>query len=106
MYSSATINVLKFSDCKTFVNDIVKQEFKVPICQCFVFQNRKRGFREEDFLRISSCLYSAKVSPPPHGGHVFRQIKISQTLFKKGHPKNNPATLFQNLTCSFRGEEF
>ena len=28
-----------------------------------LFQNRTRGFRE-DFLRISSCLYSAKSLPP------------------------------------------
>ena len=46
-----------------------------------------------------------KVSPP-HGGHVFRLIKISQTVFKKGHPRNNPVELFQNLTSGFRVEEF
>ena len=48
-----------------------------------LFQNWTRGFREEDFLRISSCLYSAKSLPHPHGGHVFQQIKISRTTFKR-----------------------
>ena len=43
--------------------------------------------------------------PPPHGGHVFRRIKIWRTFFEKGHPKNNPVKLFQNLTSGFR-EEF
>ena len=43
---------------------------------------------------------------PSHGGHVFKRIKISPTLFEKGHPKNNPVKLFQNLTSGFRGEEF
>ena len=30
-----------------------------------LFQNRTRGFREEDFLRISSCPYSTKSLPHP-----------------------------------------
>ena len=70
-----------------------------------LFPNRTRGFREEDFLRISSCPYSAK-SLPLHGSHVFRHIKISLTIFEKGSPQNNPVKLFQNLTSSFKGEEF
>ena len=41
---------------------------------------------------------------PIHQSHVFGQIKISQTNFEKGHPRNIPAKLFQNLTSSF-GEE-
>ena len=42
----------------------------------------------------------------PLGGHVFPQIKISQTIFEMVHPRNNPAKLFQNLTNGFRGEDF
>ena len=63
------------------------------------------GFGEEDFLRISSCPYSAK-SLPSHGGHVFWQIKIWRTFFERGHPRNIPVKLFQNLTRGFRGEDF
>ena len=33
-----------------------------------------------------------------HGGHVFQRIKISRTVFEKGHPRNNPVKLFQNQT--------
>ena len=41
-----------------------------------------------------------------HGSHVFRQIKISHTIFGKGNPRNNPAKLFRNLTSSFIEEKF
>ena len=37
----------------------------------------------------------------PDGGHTFRQIKISPTIFGKGHPKNNPVKLFQNRNSCF-----
>ena len=65
------------------------------------------------FLRISSCPYSAKnlfppppPPPPPHDGYGFRRIKISQTIFEKGHTRNNPVKLFQIRTNGFRGEDF
>ena len=47
-----------------------------------------------------------KAFPPPYSGHVFHQIKILQTSFEKGHPRNNPVKLFQILINGFRGEEF
>ena len=56
----------------------------------------------KEFLHVSIV---QKVSLP-NGGHVFPQIKISRTIFEKGHQRNNPVKLFQNLTSSFRGEEF
>ena len=65
-----------------------------------LFQNRTRGFREEDFLRISSCPYL------PHSVHVLRRIKILQTIFEKGHPRNNLVKLFQILTSSFGEKDF
>ena len=60
------------------------------------------GVSEKIFLRISSCPHSVKsLAPTPsHGGHVFRRIKNSRTIFEKGHPRNNP------LASHFRGEEF
>ena len=33
--------------------------------------------------------------------HIYRQIKILQTIFEKGHPRNIPVKLFQNLTSGF-----
>ena len=56
------------------------------------------------FLRISSCLYSAKA--PIHQSHIYRQIKILRTGFEKGHPRNIPVKLFQNLTNSFGEKSF
>ena len=41
-----------------------------------------------------------------HQGHVYGWIKISQTIFEKGHPRNIPVKLFQNLTSGFGGEDF
>ena len=74
-----------------------------------LFKNLTCGFRE-DFLRISPCPYSARSPPPPpppiHQSHVFGQIKISRSVFEKGHLRNNPVKLFQNLTCGFRDEDF
>ena len=38
---------------------------------------------------------------PIHQSHVYGWIKISRTIFEKGHPKNIPVKLFQNLTSGF-----
>ena len=68
-----------------------------------LFQNLTISFGEENFLEISSCPYIVHKAPI-HQSHVFRRIKISQTTFEKGHPRNIPVKLFQNLTNGF-GEE-
>ena len=59
----------------------------------------------EDSLRISSCPYIAQEAPIQQS-HVFGRIKISQTIYEKGHPRNIPAKLFQNLTSGFEEEDF
>ena len=41
-----------------------------------------------------------------HQSHVSSSIKISRTIFKKGHPRSNSVKLFQNLTIGFREEDF
>ena len=69
-----------------------------------LFQNLFSSFGEEDFLRISSCPYCAKT--PIHQSHVYGRIKILRTIFEKGHQRNIPVKLFQNLTCSFGEEDF
>ena len=43
---------------------------------------------------------------PIHQSHVYRWIKIMRTIFEKDHTRNNPVKLFQNLTSSFRVEDF
>ena len=69
-----------------------------------LFQNLTSGFGEEDFLRISSCPDIVQEAPI-HQSHVYGQIKISRTICEKGHPRNIPVKLFQNLTSGF-GEDF
>ena len=69
-----------------------------------LFQNLTSSFEEEDFLRISSCPYSAR--SPIHQSHVYGRIKISRTFLEKGHLRNIPVKLFQNLTSSFGEEDF
>ena len=73
-----------------------------------LFQNLSSGFREDFlkiFLRISSYPYIVQEAPI-HQSHVSGRIKISQTIFKKGHPRNIPVKLFQNQTKGFREEDF
>ena len=43
---------------------------------------------------------------PIHQSHIYGRIKISRTFFDKGHPRNIPVKLFQNLTSSFVEEDF
>ena len=64
-----------------------------------LFQNLICHFRE-DFLRISSCPYTAKIpnSPEP----CLLTVQNLANIFKKGHPRNIPVRLFQNLTSGFR----
>ena len=69
-----------------------------------LFQNLTSSFGK-DFLRISSCPYIVQVAPI-HQSHIFGRIKISRTIFEKGHPRNIPAKLFQNLTSGFEEEDF
>ena len=64
-----------------------------------LFQNRTGHFGEEDFFRISSCPYSARSPNSPES--CLWPIKISQTVFEKGHPKNHSAKFFQNWKSPF-----
>ena len=43
---------------------------------------------------------------PIHQRHVYGRIKVSQTIFEKGHPRNIPVKLFQNRTSGFWEEDF
>ena len=50
-----------------------------------LFQNLTNSFRE-DFLRICLCSYNQEA--PIHQGHVHGQIKISLSIFERGHSRN------------------
>ena len=87
---------------KNFANIFEKgHQRNIPVK---LFQNLTSNFGE-DFLRISSCPYIVQEAPI-HQGHVFGQIKISQTNFEKGHPRNIPVKLFQKVTIGFKEEDF
>ena len=47
-----------------------------------------------------------KVPPPPMVAMFFQQIKISQTIFEKGHPRNIRMKLFPNLGQGFQSKRF
>ena len=69
-----------------------------------LFQNLTSGFGEEDFLRISSCPYSAR-SPHSPVPCLWTDQNCANN-FCKGSPKEHPVKLFQNLTSSFGEENF
>ena len=69
-----------------------------------LFQNLTCNFGEEDFLRISSCPYSAR--SPNSSEPCFLADQNFANNFEKGHPRNIPAKLFQNLTSAFGEEDF
>ena len=69
-----------------------------------LFQNLISGFGEEDFLRISSCSYSAR-SPHSPEPCLWTDQNFG-TTFEKGHPRNIPVKLFQNLTSGFGEKSF
>ena len=73
-----------------------------------LFQNLTSGFWEQDFFALyrHEFLHVCILQKAPiHQSHIYGQIKILRTLFEKGHPRNIPVKLFQNLTSNFR-EDF
>ena len=69
-----------------------------------LFQNLTGGFGEQDFLRISSCPYSARSPDSPEPCLWTDQNFMN--IFEKGYQRNIPVKLFQNLTSSFGEEDF
>ena len=55
----------------------------------------------EEFLHV--CIVQ---EAPIYQSHVYGRIKILQTIFEKGHPRNIPEKLFQNRTIGFIEEDF
>ena len=43
---------------------------------------------------------------PIHQSNIYGRIKFSQTIYEKGHARNIPVKVFQNLTGGFREEDF
>ena len=72
------------------------------------FQNWTMGFREEDFLKMSSCPYSAKslFPPPPMAAMFFDGSKFREQLLKKVTQGTNPVKLFLKLDQRFQRRRF
>ena len=68
-----------------------------------LFQNLTSGLGE-DFLRISSCLYSAR-SPHSPEPCLWTNQNFANN-FRKGHKRTIPVKLFQNLISGFGEEDF
>ena len=68
-----------------------------------LFQNLTSGFREGDFLRISSCPYGKR--SPYALEPCLMTIRISITIFETGYSRNISVKLVQNLTSCFREED-
>ena len=62
------------------------------------------SLREGDFFYKFPHVRIVQVAPI-HQSYVYGWIKISRTIFEKGHQRKIPVKLFQNLTSGFR-EEF
>ena len=65
-----------------------------------LFQNLTSGFGKEDFLRISSCPYSARSPHSPVA--CFWTDQNFAKIFENGHPRTISVKLFQNWTNGFR----
>ena len=69
-----------------------------------LFQNRISGFWEEDFLRISSCLYSAKIphSPEP----CLWMDQNFANIFWKGSHKEHSCEIISKSDQRFQRRRF
>ena len=83
-----------FSTDQNFANNLLKGSHKEQSCE--FIPNSGQRFQRRRFLNYKK---------PPPGGHVFRRIGMSRTIFEMGYPRNNPVKLFQNRTSGFR-EDF
>ena len=64
-------------------------------------RTRSFALHRHEFLHV--CIVQ---KAPIHQSHIYRQIKILRTIFEKGHQRNIPVKLFQNLTSSFGEKSF
>ena len=69
-----------------------------------LFQNQPYGVREEDFLRISSCPYSARNAPSPEPCLWMDQNFANN--FLKGSPKEHSCEITSKSDKRFHGRRF
>ena len=71
---------------------------------CKIISKSDQRFLRRRFLRISSCLYSAKNPHSPEPCLLTDQYFANN--ISKGHPRNISVKLSQNLTSGFGEEDF
>ena len=87
---------------QNFVNTFWKGSPKEHSCK--IISKSDQQFRRRFFKNFFMSLYSAR---SPHSSKpCFGADQNFATIFEKGHPRNIPAKLFQNLTCGFEEEDF
>ena len=91
-----------FSTYQNFAINFWKGSHKEQSCE--TISNSEQRFQRRRILKNFFEVHTVKKASP-HGGHVFRRTKISQTIFEKGHTRNNPVKLFRILSSGF-GEDF
>ena len=94
LYSASSSHLLMPSllTDQNFANNFWKGS---PIEQsCYIISKFDKQFQRRRILKNFSEVYTVKKASP-HGGHIFRQIKYSQTIFANGHTRNNLVKLFQ-----------
>ena len=84
------------------MNNFWKGSPKEHSCE-IISQSDKRFWRKKFFNNFFVHIVQ---KAPIHQSHIYRQIKILRTIFEKGHSRNIPVKLFQNLTSRFEEEDF
>ena len=80
---------------QNFRNNFWKGSTKGHSCEIILKSDQR--FRRRRFFK--EILHVPIVQNAPiHQNHVYTQIKISGTIFEKGHSRNIPVKLFQNQT--------
>ena len=88
---------------QNFANKFWKGSPKEHSCE--IISKSDQQFRRRRFFK-NFFMFPIVQEAPIHQSHVYGRIKISRTVFEKGHLRNIPVKLFQNLTNSFGEGDF
>ena len=96
------VKMAMFNDGSQFRKQFLKRVTQGKFCE--IISNSDLRFHRRFFFK--EFLHVQIVQNAPNlQRHVYSRIKLSQTIFEKGHKRKIFVKLFQNLTISFR-EDF
>ena len=88
---------------QNFENNLLKGSPKEHSCE--IISKLDLGFQGRRFLK--NFFMSVKCKNLPSMAAIFFDgSQFRERFFEKGHPRNNPVKVFQNLKSDFRGKEF